>query len=85
MAEQPATRSRWPGSEKWCFMPARGLVFGDMLLAQKTALETMEQEAFASRIASRILMRTSSQVDAITLRVLPVLSQGLAGSGHVDP
>jgi hypothetical protein len=62
-------------------MPARGLVFGDMLLAQKTALETMEQEALASRIASRILMRTSSQVDAITLRVLPVLSQGLAGSG----
>ena len=66
-------------------MPARGLVLGDMLLAQKIALETMEQEALASRIASRILMRTSSQVDAITLRVLPVLSQGLAGSGHVDP
>ena len=62
-------------------MPARGLVLGDMLLAQKIALETMEQEALASRIASRVLMRTSSQVDAITLRVLPVLSKGLAGSG----
>ena len=33
-------------------MPARGLVFGDMLLAQKTALETMEQEALAPRIAT---------------------------------
>ena len=33
MAEQPATRSRWPGGEKLAFHPARGLVLGDMLLA----------------------------------------------------
>ena len=67
-------------------MPARGLVLGDMLLAQKIALETMEQEALASRIASRILMRTSSQVDAnhvaCDCRFYP---KGLLGPEHVDP
>jgi hypothetical protein len=30
---------------RWCFMPFGGLVIGDMLLAQKIALETMEREA----------------------------------------
>jgi hypothetical protein len=79
-------------------MPARGLVLGDiglvlgdMLLAQKIALETMEQEALASRIA-RVLMRarfapsTSSQVDAnhvaCDCRFYP---KGLLGPEHVDP
>jgi hypothetical protein len=32
---------------KWCFMPSGGLVLGDVLLAQKIALETMEREALA--------------------------------------
>jgi hypothetical protein len=72
-------------------MPARGLVLGDMLLAQKIALETMEQEALASRIA-RVLMRarfapsTSSQVDAnhvaCDCRFYP---KGLLDPEHVDP
>jgi hypothetical protein len=67
-------------------MPARGLVLGDMLLAQKIALETMEQEALASRIASRVLMRASSQVDAnhvaCDCRFYP---KGLLGPEHVNP
>jgi hypothetical protein len=48
-------------------MPARGLVLGDMLLAQKIALETMEQEALASRIASRVLMRAGSRLEQLAL------------------
>ena len=36
---------------KWCFMPSGGLVLGDVLLAQKIALETMERDALA--IANR--------------------------------
>jgi hypothetical protein len=32
---------------KWCFMPSGGLVLGDILLAQKIALETMERETLA--------------------------------------
>jgi hypothetical protein len=80
-------------------MPARGLVLGDiglvlgdMLLAQKIALETMEQEALASRIASRVLMRArfapspSSQVGAnhVTWDRL-FYPKGLLGPEHVDP
>jgi hypothetical protein len=69
----------------WCFMPARGLVLGDMLLAQKIALETMEQEALASRIA-RFAPSPSSPVDAnhvaCDCRFYP---KGLLGPEHVDP
>jgi hypothetical protein len=36
---------------KWCFVPAGDLARGDVLLAQKFALETMEREALA--IANR--------------------------------
>jgi hypothetical protein len=32
---------------QWCFAPAGGLAVGDVLLAQKIALETMEREALA--------------------------------------
>jgi hypothetical protein len=32
---------------RWCFMPSGGLVLGDVLLAQKIALETMEQKTLA--------------------------------------
>jgi hypothetical protein len=32
---------------KWCFAPKGCLVMGDILLAQKIALETMEREALA--------------------------------------
>jgi hypothetical protein len=32
---------------KWCFTPKGSLVIGDVLLAQKVALETMEREALA--------------------------------------
>ena len=66
-------------------MPARGLVLGDMLLAQKIALETMEQEALASRIA-RFAPSPSSPVDAnhvaCDCRFYP---KGLLGPEHVDP
>jgi hypothetical protein len=31
----------------WCFAPEESLVIGDVLLAQKIALETMEREALA--------------------------------------
>jgi hypothetical protein len=34
-------------ARKWCFMPSGGLVLGDVLLAQKIALETMERETLA--------------------------------------
>jgi hypothetical protein len=42
---------------KWCFMPFGGLVLGDMLLAQKIALETMEREVLtlANRQPSRLV------------------------------
>jgi hypothetical protein len=65
-------------------MPARGLVLGDMLLAQKIALETMEQEALgvansqpcldarpvraSSNWPSRLM--TSGNMMQITLRVI---------------
>jgi hypothetical protein len=32
---------------QWCFAPEGGLAIGDVLLAQKIALETMEREALA--------------------------------------
>jgi hypothetical protein len=32
---------------RWCFVPEGGLAPGDILLAQKIALETMEREALA--------------------------------------
>jgi hypothetical protein len=32
---------------QWCFAPEGGLAAGDVLLAQKIALETMEREALA--------------------------------------
>ena len=32
---------------RWCFTPEGGVVTGDVLLAQKIALETMEREALA--------------------------------------
>jgi hypothetical protein len=32
---------------QWCFAPAGGLAAGDIMLAQKIALETMEREALA--------------------------------------
>jgi hypothetical protein len=37
---------------RWCFMPRGDLVTGDVLLAQKIALETMESEALAVANAS---------------------------------
>jgi hypothetical protein len=30
---------------RWCFVPKGGLVTGDILLAQKIAIETMESQA----------------------------------------
>jgi hypothetical protein len=33
--------------KQWCFAPVGGLATGDVLLAQKIALETMEREALA--------------------------------------
>jgi hypothetical protein len=46
----------------WCFMPAGGLVLGDMLLAQKIALETMEREALAlANSQHRVHLRLGSQ------------------------
>jgi hypothetical protein len=32
---------------QWCFAPEGGLCIGDILLAQKIALETMEREVLA--------------------------------------
>jgi hypothetical protein len=34
-------------TKRWCFAPVGGLAPGDVLLAQKIALETMEREALA--------------------------------------
>jgi hypothetical protein len=33
---------------QWCFAPEGPIVVGDVLLAQKVALETMEREALAA-------------------------------------
>jgi hypothetical protein len=40
---------------QWCFEPQGGLAPGDVLLAQKIALETMEREALA--VANRQVVR----------------------------
>lgn len=37
----------------WCFFPSGGLVVGDVMLAQKLAIELYEDEALAS--ANRLL------------------------------
>jgi hypothetical protein len=41
---------------QWCFAPVGGLALGDVLLAQKIALETMETKALAiaNRQAARV-------------------------------
>ena len=41
---------------KWCFFPEGGLVTGDVMLAQKLALELFEQEALA--VAHKFQRRT---------------------------
>jgi hypothetical protein len=38
---------------RWCFMPQGGLVSGDVMLAQKIALETMERRALAVANSAR--------------------------------
>jgi hypothetical protein len=38
---------------RWCFLPQGDLVSGDVLLAQKIALETMERKALAVANSSR--------------------------------
>jgi len=41
---------------QWCFVPQGELAVGDVMLAQKIALETMEWKALAS--ANRRVLRT---------------------------
>ena len=43
----PVSNSYWPHGGERCFVPEGGLAPGDILLAQKIALETMEREALA--------------------------------------
>jgi hypothetical protein len=38
---------------RWCFVPQGGLVSGDVMLAQKIALETMERKALAVANSTR--------------------------------
>jgi hypothetical protein len=72
-------------------MPARGLVLGDMLLAQKIALETMEQDVGVANsqpcLDARPVRAVTEQPSRCKSRCvgLPVLSQGLPGPEHVDP
>jgi hypothetical protein len=40
--------------KQWCFAPEGSLAIGDVLLAQKIALETMEREALASANSVRL-------------------------------
>jgi hypothetical protein len=40
--------------KQWCFAPEGGLATGDVLLAQKIALETMEREALALANSLRV-------------------------------
>jgi hypothetical protein len=42
--------------KQWCFAPEGGLSAGDVLLAQKIALETMEREALALANSQRVRM-----------------------------
>ena len=42
--------------QQWCFLPEGGLAAGDVLLAQKIALETMEREALALANSQRLRM-----------------------------
>jgi hypothetical protein len=46
----------------WCFVPEGGLVAGDVMLAQKIALETNERAALAvaNRFAVPVVRRTNS-------------------------
>ena len=48
----------------WCFYPAGGLVDGDVMLAQKLALELFEEEALAS--ANRMAYRYEPAVASTT-------------------
>jgi hypothetical protein len=41
---------------QWCFAPEGGLAAGDVLLAQKIALETMERQALALANSQRLLV-----------------------------
>jgi hypothetical protein len=41
---------------QWCFMPQGGLAAGDVLLAQKIALETMERQALAVANSQRLVL-----------------------------
>jgi hypothetical protein len=40
---------------QWCFMPQGGLAAGDVILAQKIALETMERKALAVANSQRVV------------------------------
>jgi hypothetical protein len=42
--------------QQWCFLPEGGLAAGDVLLAQKIALETMERDALALANSQRLRM-----------------------------
>jgi hypothetical protein len=92
MAEQPATRSRWPGVRSWCFMPARGLVPRGHAAGSEDRSGDDGAGGVASRIASRVLMRArfapspSSQVDANHVAWDRLFyPKGLLGPEHVDP
>jgi hypothetical protein len=49
--------SRGNAVAQWCFHPRGDLVVGDVLLAQKIALETMELEALAKANRNRLFVQ----------------------------
>jgi hypothetical protein len=54
----------------WCFVPSGYLVAGDVMLAQKIALETDEKAAL--KLANRFPMQPSERSNANMLRSRPV-------------
>lgn len=53
----------------WCFVPESSLVPGDIMLAQKVALESSEREALA--VANRFGAVTITSRSAVALHALP--------------
>jgi hypothetical protein len=60
---------------QWCFIPEGDLVVGDVLLAQKVALETMEREALAAANRQVHLLAGSVRSRDLPCQVAPAAAR----------
>ena len=60
---------------QWCFAPEGPLVVGDVLLAQKVALETMEREALAAANRQAYLLAGSVRSRELPCQVAPAAAR----------